>query len=431
MSTYKGIIAEIRSIVEIPNANTIQVAKVMGENVIVSKDFEVGMVGVFFPADTVISEWYLKENNLYRHSEKNKDEAKTGFFDDNGRVRAQPFMKVKSDGYFAPLDSLTGDVSKLKIGDQLEEWNGQELAKKYISPKTQKQMAHNNKKVAKKEQVIGFEKHMDTDQFKYYVQNIPKGALISIQAKVHGTSARMAYLPVVREKTGFWDKIRSFIAKSPLTSTSYEYVVGTRNVTLLTEDNDKESFHGSEQFRYDALDMVKPFLEKGMTIYGEIAGFANGVPIMGRHNSKVLKDKKFTKKYGEEITYTYGCKEHEFRFHIYRITYTNAEGKAIDFTEQQIHQWCDDRGINAPVEVCEPFIYDGDQEALMEKVELLTERDDCLTEDYIDPSHPSEGVIVRVDHGGLQPKFYKSKSRAFKVLEGIWKDSNVDIEDAS
>ena len=58
-------------------------------------------------------------------------------------------------------------------------------------------------------------------------------------------------------------------------------------------------------------------------------------------------------------------------------------------------------------------------------------RPEVLTEDYHDASHVSEGVCIRVDSGSLTPKFYKSKSHAFKVMEGIAQESDVDLEDMS
>ena len=168
-----------------------------------------------------------------------------------------------------------------------------------------------------------------------------------------------------------------------------------------------------------------------MTIYGEIAGYANGKPIMGVHSTKSLKDKSFKKKYGDSMTYTYGCKNHEYRFHIYRITTINEEGVEVDYTDKQVNKWCEDRGILGTLEVHPSYIYDGDVEKLTKLVEDLTERPDTLTEDYIDSSHVSEGIIIRVDNEKLTPTFMKSKSYAFKVMEGIFKEDNVDEEDAS
>ena len=77
----------------------------------------------------------------------------------------------------------------------------------------------------------------------------------------------------------------------------WAYIAGSRRVTLFEDkDKQKEGFHGSEAYRFEVLDQFKGHLEKGMTVYGEIAGYVNGKPIMSSHSTKVLKNKEFTKK---------------------------------------------------------------------------------------------------------------------------------------
>jgi hypothetical protein len=96
-----------------------------------------------------------------------------------------------------------------------------------------------------------------------------------------------------------------------------------------------------------------------------------------------------------------------------------------------VHAWCEHHGFLSSFVVHPPFIYNGNKEALLELVTQLTERPEVLTEDYIDPSHISEGIVIRVDHKKTAPVFYKNKSWAFKVAEGIFKEDNVDLEDAA
>lgn len=432
MSNYKAMVAKIDRVVAIEGADRIQTAYVLGEQVVVSKDIPVDHVGIFFPADTQLSEDFCKNNNLFRKAELNKDTSKKGFFDANRKVRCQPFMKVRSEGYFCELESLSyliSDLSKLQVGDSFDSWQGTEVCKKFISEHTRKAMNNVQKKKTRIVESPMFSKHVDTDQFKYSIGKIKEGDLLSFHAKVHGTSARYSYSKVIRKPTSLLDKVKDFFGAYD--EESWEYLVGTRNVVLYSDQYDKEGFHGSEQYRFDVLESLKPYLEKGMTIYGEIAGFANGKPIMGVHSTDTLKDKKINKKYGKTVTYTYGCKEHEYRFHIYRITTINEGGVEVDMTNQQVNKWCEDRGILSPLEVHPHYLYDGDKEKLEDIVESLTERPDSLTEDYIDPTHISEGIIVRVDNDNITPTFLKSKSYRFKVLEGIFKEDNVDEEDAA
>lgn len=430
----KAIVAKVTSVMEIPGADKIHVAVVLGENCIVSKDVGVGHVGLLFPADTQLSEQYCHENNLFRHATENKDPDKTGFFETNRRVRVQPFLKVKSTAYFASLDSLSylvhtcDEVSREKyvaLGTSFDNIEGNPVCNKYISQATRDNIAKQNRpKMAKASVMPYFEKHVDSAQFKHNVAMIPVGALLSFHAKVHGTSHRSSFTKVVKELPK-WKQLVNKIA--PFFSTEeWKHVVGTRNVVLAEK---AEGFHGSEQFRFDVMEGLKAHMQKGMTIYGEIAGYANSKPIMAVHSGKAAKDKTFLKKYGENIVYKYGCGEHEYRFHIYRITQLTQDGVNVDFSQKQLEQWCSDRGILGPVDVAPQEVYDGDLEKLLSKVESLTERSESLCDDVIDGSHPSEGIIVRVDTGKMNPYFLKSKSYFFRTLEGLCEA--VDTEDAA
>ena len=424
----QAIVAKIDRVIEIPGADNIQVGIVLGESVIVSKDWGVGRVGILFPVGVQLSEKMVFENSLSRNPANNKDQNKKGFFEDSRRVRSQPFLKVKSEGFFTDLTAVmwTGvDFNELKLGETFDTLNGHEICKKYISEETRKKIGNSSVKQAKKSYAPFFEKHVDSDQFRHFVQNIPKGALLSFHAKVHGTSARITNT-LVEVNLPRWKQLVNKVA--PIFPTQeWKIVVGTRNVVL--DGNPKEGYHGSEQFRYDVASMLEPYLEKGMTIYGEIAGYANGTSIMPSHDTKVLKNKAFTKKYGEKVVYSYGCKETEYRFHVYRITRLSYSGENIDMSQKEMEKWCEDRGILSTVEVHPQMIYNGDEDALKELVEELTERPEEMTADVIDPSHPSEGIIIRADLGSKNPKFYKNKSYAFKAMEGICEV--VDTEDAS
>lgn len=425
---HKAIVAEIGKTEDIKGANTIQVAYVLGERVIVNKAAKVGDVGIFFMPELQLSEEFCSQNNLFRDAEKNSDKNKTGFFENNRRVRAQPFMKIKSEGFFCPFDHFdyTGyELSKLKVGDQFDELNGHEICRKYISEKTRRAMQNQSKQKKKPKVVEGFKEHVDTDQFKYNVGHIPVGALISIHHKMHGTSVRYGHHKVLQELP-FWK--RAINAVIPVFAKhEWEHVAGTRRVVLKSDDSGKIGFHGSEAFRFEWLEVMKAHMSKGTTVYGELVGYANGKPIMPPHSPASLRDKKVKKKYGDQMVYKYGCPEGTNRFIVYRVTMTTEGGETIDLTPTQVEHWCSVRGLEHTTQLCEPFIYNGDKEKLSELVESLAEREADLTEDYDDPSHINEGVVVRVDFAGQTPKFYKQKSYLFKCLEGICEE--VDTEE--
>lgn len=428
MSTHKAIVAKIDKVEEIPGAESIQIGYVLGERVVIGKDTPVDTVGVFFMPGLQLSDNFTTQNNLYRHAELNSDISKKGFFDDNRRVRAQTFMKVKSEGFFASLEMfeyLGGEIHTLPLGAQFDELSGKEICKRfYIKPVREKTAGMSIKK-AKVNYAPTFHEHVETEQFKYYAGRIPKGATLFFHSKVHGTSARHSHTRVAVQLPKWKHFVNKIVRVFP--TFTWEKVVGTRRVVLKPQETDKVGFHGSEGFRYDVHNLVAPYLEKGFTVYGEIAGFANGASIMPKHSIEALKDKAYTKKYGKEVTYTYGCKQTEMRFHIYRVTVTNEDGVEVDLSDAQCRAWCEKRGLLYALEVHPPIRYEGDIDALLALVEQLTERPEVLTEDYIDPTHISEGIILRIEDGGLIPTFLKSKSFAFRVCEGI--ATVVDMEE--
>jgi len=427
---HKAIIAKVDRIVPIPGADRIQVAYVLGESVVVSKDVDVGFLGVFFPVDLQLSEDYCRNNNLFRDSEKNLDTSKKGFFENSRRVRCQPFLKVKSQGYFADLSTLDylyngipGTTSmSLKLGDQLDEIDGVRFCEKYVSEKA-KRKGSNSVKQSKANAYPLFDKHVDSAQFKHVAGTIEAGSLIYFHNKRHGTSFRVGKLKRKVDLPKWKTFVNNFVQLFP-TETDYQMVVGSRNVVI--ECQEKEGWHGKESFRFDVAKEIYPFLEDGMIVYGEIVGFVNGSPIMPNGDIKSLKDKQFTEKYGSTNVFHYGCKEHEYKFHIYRITRQTINGLNIDMSQKELEEWCKSHGLEATFEVHPPIFYDGDEDSLRELVDRLTERPEHLSEDWQFKGMIGEGVILRVESGGYTPKFYKSKSYAFRVLEGILESDDME-----
>lgn len=421
--SHKAIIAKIDRVEEIPGAEKIQLAYVLGEPVVVGKDWGVGYIGVFFPVDLQLSEEYCHENNLFRDATKNKDQTKKGFFENTRRVRAQPFLKVRSCGYFTSLESLTytglqGTVvcAETGMGMQFDEIDGHKICQKYISEQARQAMGNRSTKQVKANAFPLFAKHVDSEQFKHYSDSIKPGSIIYFHNKKHGTSFRVGKMKkqVTLPSWKEWvNKIVPVFSKE----TDYQIVVGTRNVVI--ENEAKEGFHGSESFRFDVANELAPYMEDGMTIYGEIVGFVNGKPIMPSGNVKALKDKRFTEKYGDTNVFHYGCKEHEFKWHIYRITRLTVDGQNIDLSQKELEKWCDDRGLARTVEVSPSVFYNGEKETLEYLVNYLTEREGDLSADFEFPDMIGEGIILRIEDGNSTPKFFKNKSYAFKVLEGM------------
>jgi len=423
-----AIIAKVDKIIQIEGANTIQEMVVLGEHIVGSKDWKEGGIGIFFPVNVQLSHDFCRHNNLYRDSTKNVDSGETGFFEDNRRVRAQPFMKVRSSGLFMPLSSLDylgADKSSFSLGFSFNDLEGQNVCQKYYVEKPKQQGIPGVKK-AKMQDFPSFDKHVDTLQFLHNLQRIEKGSLITISAKAHGTSWRVG-----KKKRNLilpkWKELVNRVFPIFPEQSGFELVVGTRNV--IVDNEEKVGFHGSEHFRVEMANQIAPYLEDGMTAYGELYGMVNGKPVMPPHDVSCMKDKAYLKKYGKTVNFTYGCGPDEYRWFVYRITREDVNGNNIDMTNAEMKRWCEERNIPSTTEVCDPFIYDGNPEALQQKVIDLSERGDLLAECYINPTQWGEGVVLRVENGTMTPDFYKYKNYCFRAGESLVEVP--DMEDMS
>ena len=88
-----------------PDVTKLKCCRIGGDtiyNVIVSIDSKPGKY-VFFPASTKINPEFLRYANLYRDPEMNSNPNKTGFFEENGRVKS---LKLKAS--YEKTDPLTG-----------------------------------------------------------------------------------------------------------------------------------------------------------------------------------------------------------------------------------------------------------------------------------------------------------------------------------
>ena len=446
---------------------------VFGTTTTVGLDVKIGDMGIYFPTDLQLSIEYCVANHLCRKNPIDGT-ADSGYMDgDKRNVTAIKLRGERSDGLYAPIKSLEtfGDITKLKAGDTIDVFNGVEICKKYI-PRSNKRAvagAGNGKAKSKKPKApIAplFTEHSDTSQLAYNLNAFKPGDEIEITLKMHGTSQRTAYVPVLKGyKRTFWDWLLRRPGKPVY---EYGYVSGTRRTIL----NDYEGgFYGSNAFRKQHADAFEGKLWKGETVYYEVVGFTDtGAPIMGDCQNKKLNDKDFVKQYGEITRFSYGCSPtgaSETRLtdlndldtayvisapqsdlYVYRMTMTNEDGDVVEYTPDFMRYRCEQMGVKtvpvfwkgaipiddedfesfAPGEddMVPEMIYLTPGEWIMEKAEEYYDG-----RDPVGRTHVREGVVVRILN---RPKFtaYKHKNFEFRVLEGIVKaDAEApDMEEA-
>ena len=442
---YKAYITELKNIRPHPNADRLQLGDCFGNTVCVDLSYTEGQVGIYFPTDGQLSVEFVEANNLLRK----KDDAGNncgGYMDPSKRnVCAIRLRGEKSDGLFLPLKSLEsfGDVSTLRVGDTIDVFNGHEICCKYIPRTNHRSDNVGGNKTRKKKANIAplFAEHADTEQLAYNLSAFKPCDEIEITLKMHGTSQRTGYLPVLKGyKKTFVDWLLRRAGK-PIYD--WGYVSGTRRTVLENYDG---GYYGSNEFREQHSKTFEGKLWKGETVYYEVVGFTHtGAPIMAEGNNEKL-GKDFVKQYGKETIFSYGCSSNGYEIrldgataglpqsdiYVYRMTMTNEDGAVVEYSPDFMRYRCEQMGVKC-VPVFEHCFVPRDfkDEFAGEFVKALAERY-YDGPDPIGKTHVREGVVVRILN---RPKFtaFKHKNYSFKMLSGIIADeisnSSEEISD--
>ena len=456
---YKAYITQLKNVRPHPNADRMKLAECFGNTVCVGLDAVEGETVIYFPVDGQLSAEYAEYNNLVRKKDENGNNI-GGYLDpDKRNIKAIKLRGEKSDGLTMPLSSLeyTGiKFNELSVGDIISVVNGHEICTKYIprSNRSNRSAEGGNRTRKKKAPTAPlFMEHADTEQLAYNLGAFKSGDEIEITLKMHGTSQRTGYLPTLQGyKKTIWDKI---FRREGTPIYDWGYVSGTRRTVLENYDG---GYYGSNEFREEHSKTFEGKLWKGETIYYEVVGFTHtGTPIMASCNNKKLNDKEFIKQYGEETVCSYGCvpnavpamvKAPEMKevspaipqsdIYVYRMTMTNEDGDVVEYTPDFMRYRCEQMGVKTVPVMWRGFIpaeeiFTGVSCELTDPGEFIKDKAEEFYDgpDPIGKTHIREGVVVRILK---RPKFcaYKHKNFAFKVLEGIIKDTAdaPDMEEA-
>lgn len=424
---YCAYVTTLKELRKHSNADRLQVATVFGNDVIVDMSYKPGERVVYFPVDGQLDYAFADDNKLIRKKDADGNNI-GGYLDpDKRNITALKLRGEKSEGLILPIEVLSKytDIGKLKDGDQISEFNGIVLCQKYI-PKRQRQQSNgggtiktrvNKKELAEKVSYDFFKEHIDTQQLAFNQNAFKPGDACYITLKMHGTSARTANTIEVTKKKRNAILKKVFHMKDKKT-TRFACVSGTRRTVLRDYEG---GWYGSNAFRQKYHDFFKERLPKGMEVFYEIVGYTSGSQtIMGKCSNKLIKDKAFSKQYGDETIFSYGCKEGENDIYVYRMTMTNEDGFVVELPWEQVQIECEKMGVKC-VPLFDKFIFTT-WDDLMARVEKYYDG-----ADPIGITHVREGVVVRIDN---RPSFtaYKHKNFSFKCLEGIIKD-NADAPD--
>jgi hypothetical protein len=409
-SNYAATVVRLPKLLPLEGCDFLQGAPLYGFQAIISLDHQVDELGIVFPAETQLSEDFCKENDLYRHSEQNKNPDAKGYLEDNRRVRAIKLRGHRSDCLFLGLDSLayTGaKLTELKEGDTFDTINGVEICKKYVI-KTRGSGRHQRpqeKKFVRVDPKV-FPEHPDSDNWFRWGHLIPDDQHVYVTQKVHGTSIRLGRVPVLRKLT-LRDKIAKRIGVK-VQETEYDALAGSRKVVKDPNHPDyaKSNHFYDEDIWANFLPRVEHLIPENFLVFGELIGHtSNGAAI--------------------QQNYTYEQKPGTHDLFVYRVATVNPKGIVVDLSWPQVRQFCNERDLKHVVDLWEgphgAFVVD----------DFIDKR---FAEDFgkglslgSDKKLVDEGVCVRWD--GLTPTILKCKSPTFLAHETRLLDKDVlDIE---
>lgn len=422
MSNY-AYITTLKNVRKHPNADRLLLGECFGNTVCVDLSYKEGDIGIYISEGAQLSEEFCEYNNLCRKKDENGNNI-GGYLDpDKRNIKTISLRGEKSDGLFLPLAAVEYTsvvLESLKAGDCVDILGGHTIATKYVPRRQHREGTYIPKK--KKDLFTFsfaplFREHVDTQQLAYNLNRFASGDLIEITLKMHGTSARTGYLPILQKvKKSFLDRV---LRLEGTPTYDWGYVTGTRR-TILDPRKEGDGYYSDKSFRIDCEKEFEDKLAKGITVYYEIVGYTNdGTPIMGE--AKVPKDYK--KQYGDKMVFSYGCTPAEHDIYVYRMTVTTEDDEVIEIPPDTMRFYCERMGIKTPPLYLKTIV--PDVETLSEEG-YETAGDWVLAQaekfyDGVDPigkDHIREGVVVRKVNS---PTFeaYKLKNYLFKLISGI------------
>ena len=427
-----------------PEVTRLKCCVIDGFNIICGIDSEPGLY-IYFPTACCINPDFLRYANLYRHKEMNNDPEQSGMFEDNGRVKAIRLRGELSEGFILPAVMLENYiVSVTNVNYEAEEgiefdsvehegktfW----INKKYI-PKNTRTPGAPGSGSSRGKQPKGLDKlienqfrfHYDTTLIKKCPNVIKPNDLISITEKVHGTSTIHARVLCKRELT--WkQKIARWLTGYEFDD--YDYLYSSRTVIKNRHYNKNVSsgFYGVDVWA-EADKIIKPFLQKEMTIYAEIIGFLpNGGYIQKGYDYGCIPP------IGDE-KYTLGK---HYKILVYRITMTNVDGIVHEFSAREVQQYCKNIGLACVEEYYYGFAKDlypdlNPSEHWSENFIAKLANDKRFYMEMNSPTCsnkvPHEGVVIKSEN--MRSEAFKLKCFAFLDKEGKALDkgeSNIEDE---
>ena len=388
------------------------------------------------------------------------DEAKThcGFFNKYGRVRCITLKGEPSFGFVFGIEEMANFCPEVKelnledyIGEDFDTVNGELFVKAYVPPiKPQSEGKGRGEKRSKKlsrfdRLVEGeFAFHYDTAQLAKCMHMFSANDECVMSVKLHGTSAIFSKLHVREpKKIAFYKRVWNWLVDNTglfrkTRFIDYNIVYGpvySSRTVIKNRYINKEVTQGfySKDVWTEYGDIIYPYLDEGMTVYGEICGYITGCQQMIQKH------------------YDYGCQPGENFIMFYRISTIGEDGKKREWEVDEVYDWTvkliermkenNDENYKRvhPIDI----LYQGTLAELYPELDPTEHwNEECLKKMKADKEHfgmeeleplcnnevPREGFVLR-KIGSELPSAWKLKSCAFAFKEALLIDAGeVDME---
>lgn len=388
------------------------------------------------------------------------DKAKKlcGFFNRYGRVRCITLKGEPSFGFVFSKDEMAKfcpEVKDVNLEDYLDEdfdtVNGELFVKAFVPPiKPQKNGSGKKNKCDKKLKSFDrllegeFTFHYDTQMLKKSMFKFTPETDVVISLKIHGTSCIFSKLHVREPKKiaifkRIWNKIvdmTGLFKKSRFIDYDIVYgpVYSSRTVIKNRYINKEVASGYYEQDVWSEYgDIIYPYLNEGMSVYGEIFGYIT--------DSESMIQK----------LYDYGCEKGQNKIMLYRISTINEDGTKKEWEVEEVYNWTlnliermkenEDENYTRihPIDI----LYSGTLEDLYPELNPDEHwKDEFIKKISNDKEHfkceefeplcnntvPREGICIRIKNDPVNECF-KNKNLSFLEKEAILIDSGeVDME---
>lgn len=475
---YVAKICKIGTLIPVPESDNLVKTVINGYDIVVTKDLKEGDIVIYFPLECTIARDYLSSNNLFEiglyeynsnakeverilsqaeDANKNGDleeydklrgkaKALCGFFGKHGRVKVVTLRKQPSQGFIIPILSLNKWIegcipegTENSYTDTIfDEVNGKIICKKYI-PSVNYSIHSGHKHVTIKgrrfDKLIPeeFHFHYDTKKLNENIYRLSPDMDITISVKVHGTSWIVGNV-LCKRKLSIWEKIKK-VLKCDVELNEYSgifssrkiiknrYIYTNRNLRLHPVSIQKEIWE-------HAYEVIFPYTDKGMTVYGEAVGY------LPDNSMKMIQN-----------GHDYGCEPGKYKLMPYRIVSENPNGVHREWDVQEVFEWTQ-KIISKSPEIADKImpiniLYNGSLRDLYPDLDpknsnwcdillarLKIESRFCMEkrEPLCRNKVPREGIVIRINGDSIAEAF-KLKTQVHFDLERKELDEGVmDLE---